>query len=86
MSYMFSYNWRFTSLDLSNLNTQNVTDMRGMFYSCSKLSTLDLSPLDTSKVTNMSSMFSGCSGLTSLDLSTSSISAQIHKKPQKHLF
>ena len=54
---------------MENLNTFNVTDMSGMFYSCSGLAKLDLSPLNTEKVENMSAMFYGCSGLTELDLS-----------------
>ena len=51
------------------LTPQNVTDMNGMFYSCSGLTSLDLSHFNTQKVTDMSWMFSHCSGLTSLDLS-----------------
>ena len=54
---------------IKNLNTSNVTDMSGMFNSCSSLTSLDLSNFNTSKVTNMDGMFSGCSSLTSLDLS-----------------
>ena len=57
------------SLDLSGLDTSNVTNMRGMFSERSSLASLDLSPLDTSNVTDMSYMLSGCSKLTSLDLS-----------------
>ena len=48
------------------LNTQNVTDMNGMFYSCSGLTSLDLSHFNTQKVTDMSWMFSGCSALTTI--------------------
>ena len=54
---------------IKNLNTSNVTDMNGMFDSCSSLTSLDLSNFDTSKLTNMSGMFDSCSSLTSLDLS-----------------
>ena len=50
-------------------DTGHVTNMSGMFSSCSKLTSLDLSSFDTSSVTNMSSMFYNCSKLTSLDLS-----------------
>ena len=57
-----------TSLDLTPLNTANVTDMSSMFDDCSGLTSLDLTPLDTSNVTNMYQMFHYCSGLTSLDL------------------
>ena len=54
---------------IKKLNTSNVTDMSGMFDSCSSLTSIDLSNFDTSKVTNMSAMFGSCSSLTSLDLS-----------------
>ena len=56
------------SIDLSALDTSEVTNMSGMFFDCSSLTSLDLSNFDTSQVTNMSGMFSGCSSLTSLDL------------------
>ena len=52
-----------------NFNTSNVTNMSGMFDSCSSLTNLDLSSFNTSKVTNMYNMFNHCSSLTSLDLS-----------------
>ena len=42
--YHMFYNCTFlTSLDVSNFNTSNVTNMSYMFQSCSKLTTLDLS-------------------------------------------
>ena len=37
MSYMFYYCNSLTNLNLSNFNTQNVTDMRSMFYECNSL-------------------------------------------------
>ena len=58
-----------TTMDLSGLDTSNVTNMGGMFGGCSSLTSLDLSGFDTSKVTDMSQMFISCSSLTSLDLS-----------------
>lgn len=57
------------SIDLSGLDTSNVTDMSDMFRGCSSLASLDLSSFDTSNVQGMSGMFSGCSSLASLDLS-----------------
>ena len=54
---------------LEYLNTQNVTDMNGMFYGCRYLPSLDLSHFNTQNVTSMSVMFSHCWSLTSLDLS-----------------
>lgn len=56
------------NLDLTHLDTSNVTDMFSMFRGCSGLTNLDLTHLDTSNVTYMDTMFSGCSGLTDLDL------------------
>ena len=55
-----------TITGISNLNTNNVTDMSGMFANCSKLEDLDLSGLNSAKVTNMSYMFSGCSSLKTI--------------------
>ena len=59
-----------TSLDLSNFNTENVTDMYGMFYKCSGLTSLDVINFNTQKVTDMRSMFYNCSSFTSLDISS----------------
>lgn len=58
-----------TEIDLSGLNTSNVSDTSGMFYGCSGLTSLGLTSFNISGVTDMSGMFHGCSGLTSLDLS-----------------
>ena len=58
-----------TSIDLSALDTSQVTNMGSMFSHCYDLTSLDVSNLDTSQVTNMNSMFFGCSSLTSLDVS-----------------
>ncbi len=54
---------------LEYLNTANVTDMTGMFHSCSSLTSLDLNGFNTAKVTDMTTMFYECSALTSLDVS-----------------
>ncbi len=74
-----------TSMDLSNLLTNKVTDMSNMFGGdgsssdgdfggydldgCSSLESINLSSFDTSSVTNMSGMFENCSRLKYLDLS-----------------
>ena len=55
---------------MSNLRTDWVTNMAGMFNGCSKLSSIDLSNFRTPNATVMGSMFMDCSALTSLDLST----------------
>lgn len=58
-----------TSLDLSSFDTENVTDMSGMFYDVKNLTNLDLTHLNTSNVTDMHYMFTNMSSLTSLNLS-----------------
>ena len=50
-------------------NTQNITNMKSMFYNCKSLTNLDLSNFNTQNVTDMRSMFYNCKSLTSLDLS-----------------
>jgi len=53
--------------DISNWKTNNITDMRDMFYGCSSLSYLpDISKWNTSKVTKMSDIFNGCCSLSYL--------------------
>ena len=52
------------------LNTDAVTTMFQMFYSCPSLTTLDLSHFNTSNVTNMKYMFAACTSLTTLDLTS----------------
>ena len=60
---------KMTSIDLSALDTSQVTDMYRMFDGCSSLPSLDLRNFDTSEVTTMYGMLSWCSNLTSLDVS-----------------
>lgn len=57
------------SLDVSNFDTNNVTDMSYMFSGITALESLDLSSFITKNVTNMSGMFDDCSSLTQLDVS-----------------
>lgn len=58
-----------TITGLGNLNTSNVTSMRGMFDDCFKLQTFDIDKLQTASVTDMANMFYNCKSLTSLDVS-----------------
>ena len=69
MRYMFNGCSTLETLDLSNFDTKNVTNMEYMFKGCSALNTLDLSSFDTKNVTNMQSMFNGCSALKTFDIS-----------------
>lgn len=69
-AYWFNNMERLTSITgISNLNTTNVTDMGGMFWSCSNLTNVDVSGFNTANVTDMQYMFSNCESLTELDVS-----------------
>ena len=57
------------SIDLTNVDTSNVTNMSGMFSLCMNLTSFDVSGFNTSNVTDMSKMFWICNNLTSLDVS-----------------
>ena len=68
-SFLFSECKSLTNIDLSNFNTQNVTDMRSMFRGCKSLKNIDLSNFNTQNVTYMCCMFNKCNYLTNIDLS-----------------
>ena len=65
--YCMFQNYKGTSIDLSNFDTHNITNMSCMFDNCSNLSYLNLSKFDTSNVTNMKAMFWNCENLKELD-------------------
>ena len=69
INYMFFDCSSLTYLNLSNFNTENVTDMSWMFFKCISLENLNLSNFSTQKVINMRGMFSECSSLKNLNLS-----------------
>ena len=58
------------SIDLSNFNAEDVTDMSLMFINCFNLEEINFGNYKTSKVTNMEGMFECCMSLKSLDLSS----------------
>lgn len=62
--------WRsLKTIDLSNIDTRNVTSFFGLFDGCISLESLDLSGFDTSNVTTMRFMFGGCQSLKSINFS-----------------
>lgn len=69
MHQMFRYCKALTSLDITHLKTNTVTDMSVMFYACG-VSSLDLSNFNTENVTDMAQMFMYCNQLTWIDLSS----------------
>ncbi len=70
MANWFSKFTNCTSMELSRLDTSNVTSMASTFSECEALTSLNVSNFDTSNVTDMSSTFYSCEALTSLDLSS----------------
>lgn len=69
MRQMFCMCKALTSLDITHLKTNTVTDMSYMFYTCG-VSSLDLSNFNTENVTDMAYMFVNCNQLTWIDLSS----------------
>ena len=68
-NHMFFACESLNNINLSNFNTQMVTNMSYMFSGCKSLTTINLSNINTQMVTNMSCMFFGCESLTTINLS-----------------
>ena len=49
-------------LNLSNFNTNNVSNMNHMFNKCSSLKELNCANFNAKKITNINEIFWGCSG------------------------
>ena len=62
-------NTGFVDINISDLDTKNVTMMNAMFHSCVSLKTA-ICNVSTDKLTNMYQMFCNCSSLTRVDLSS----------------
>ena len=60
LSESFRYRSKIIHIDLSGLDTGNVTNMSCMFNECSGLTSVDVSRFDMTNVTDMSYMFSDC--------------------------
>ena len=69
-SGMFAYLENVDTLDLTGLDTSNITDMSHMFRDSKKLTSLDLSNFNTFKVIYMNNMFYNCTSLTKLNLNS----------------
>ena len=68
MSWMFNKCSSLKKINLSNFNTNNVTNMIGMFYECSSLREINISNFNTNNVTYMSWMFYKCSDETKIKI------------------
>ena len=68
IGYFSGFN-KMTSIDLSALDTSEVTNMMGMFSGCSSLISLDVSNFNAPELTNITYMFSELTNLETLDVS-----------------
>ena len=68
MRSMFYHCESLVVLEVSDLDTSNVTDLSRLFFGCKALETLDISKFDTTNVTDMSRMFRDCEALNDLTL------------------
>ena len=68
MRSMFSSCNSLTSLDLSNFNSQNLTDISSMFRYFSKLTYLNISNFNTKNIINMERMFDDVFLIKNMDL------------------
>lgn len=58
------------SIDLSNVNTSEVTYMGNLFFGCSSLLNLDLTNFSTSSAVDIHAMFENCSALKNINLNS----------------
>lgn len=73
-----------TITGIENLNTEEMTNMNHMFYTCSSLITLDLTRFNTAKVTDMGGMFGRCRSLTTILASDLFVTTAV--KPNDDMF
>ena len=66
---MFANMENITSMDLSQFDFSDVSDMSGMFYGCKKLKSINFKNVVTSSLIMMAYTFYNCESLVSLDLS-----------------
>jgi len=70
LDYAFRYLNSMVTLDLSNLNTQNITSLTYTFYNCPLLVNLDLSNWNLSSLTGMNLSFGNCANLSNNSLNS----------------
>lgn len=73
LMYAFKGNCSIENIDLTGLNTSEITNMYGMFFDCCNLKRINLNGFDTGLVKDMRNMFANCTSLHSLDLSSFNI-------------
>ena len=70
-SYMFNGCKSIISIDLSNFDSSDITDMNSMFSECTHLKKIILENLNTEKVNNMNYMFNKCLELEKIEFPNS---------------
>ena len=77
LDFMFEGCSSLIKINLSNLNSPNITSMIYTFTNCEQLETVNFTSFESSNVTKMDFLFSGCSNLINIngfeDLNTSSL-------------
>lgn len=68
-----------TDINITNLDTSEITELNRTFSGCSSLKSIDISKLDTSNVTKMYEPFAGCTGFTYDDYISLLLSLNITK-------
>ena len=66
---LFAQNSNLRSVEFSDADFSEITDMSYMFAGCSSLNSVDVSKWNMENVTKLESMFEMCSSLTSVDVS-----------------
>ena len=77
-SRMFLFCGNITSIDLSEFDFSQVTDMQLMFCECTDLETVNFGNINTSSVESMNQLFYDCSKLISVDVSKFDTSSVTH--------
>ena len=78
-SNLFNKFTQVKTINLTNFDTSNATNMANMFLNCYALSELDLSNFDTSNVTTMQGMFAGDRNLKSIKFGQSFDTSNVTK-------
>jgi len=61
MRAMFEYCYALEAVNVSNFNTENVTNMKDMFLKCYSLKEIDISDFSFKNYNDIESMFEQCS-------------------------
>lgn len=68
LTYTFRNCVALEKVDLSNVNTSQITSLKSTFNGCKKLKEIDLSTWTAPSLTSMNNTFDGCQGLQKLDI------------------